>query len=163
MKTNNIEIYKEGQPWGYKLTNVVNNKFYYGIAGAEQTPDTYTTSSKNTELLSAISKGQVVRDIVLTDSSYENMKAWENDILKKNNAENNALSYNKSNGIPGKVKEVINDKMMKAVADDITKNNSVAGVNIHEMDLTNEVESNNKSKLRPDSVLNNLVFLQIRK
>ena len=73
MKTNNIEIYKEGQPWGYKLTNVVNNKFYYGIAGAEQTPDTYTTSSKNTELLSAISKGQVVRDIVLTDSSYENM------------------------------------------------------------------------------------------
>ena len=162
MKTNNIEIYKEGQPWGYKLTNVVNNKFYYGIAGAEQTPDTYTTSSKNTELLSAISKGQVERDIVLADSSFENIKAWENDILKKNNAENNALSYNKSNGILGKVKEVVNDKMMKAVADDITKNNSVAGVNIHEMDLTNEVESNNKSKLRPDSVLNNLVFLQIR-
>ena len=109
-------MYKEGQPWGYKLTNVVNNKFYYGIAGAEQTPDTYTTSSKNTELLSAISKGQVVRDIVLTDSSYENMKAWENDILKKNNAENNTLSYNKSNGILGKVKEVVNDKVKEGLS-----------------------------------------------
>ena len=162
MKTNNLELYKEGQPWGYKLTNMVNNKFYYGIAGADQSPDTYITSSKNTDLLSAISKGQVERDIVLTDSSFENMKAWENDILTKNNAASNPMSYNKSNGIVGVVKEVINDKIMKAVADDIVKNNSVSGVNIHEMDLTNEVESNNKSKLRPDSVLNNLVFLQIR-
>ena len=73
-------------------------------------------------------------------------------VQKNYNAEINALSYNKSNCILGKVKEVVNDKMMKAVADDITKNNSVAGVNIHEMDLSNEVESNNKSKLRPDPI-----------
>ena len=51
MKTNNIEIYKEGQPWGYKLTNVVNNKFYYGIAGAEQTPVSYTHLTLPTILL----------------------------------------------------------------------------------------------------------------
>ena len=73
MKTINIEKYTENKPWGYKLTNTINGKWYYGIAGAEQNPETYITSSKNTELLSAIQKGEVERTIEYIDDSFEHL------------------------------------------------------------------------------------------
>ena len=161
METKNIEKYIEGKPWGYKLTNIVNGKWYYGIAGAEQSPETYVTSSKNTELLSAIAKNEVVRTIEYVDDSFEHMQTWENNILKENNAATNPDSYNRSNGIAVQ-KEIVNDKIMKKVADDIVKHNSVSGVNPVDIDLTNEVESNNKRKLIPTSIYNDLVFFQIR-
>jgi len=161
VETKNIEKYIEGKPWGYKLTNTVNGKWYYGIAGAEQSPETYVTSSKNTELLSAIAKKEVVRTIEYVDDSFEHMQTWENNILKENNAATNPDSYNRSNGIAVQ-KEIVNDKIMKKVADDIVKHNSVSGVNPVDIDLTNEVESNNKRKLIPTSIYNDLVFFQIR-
>lgn len=161
MKTINIEKYVENKPWGYKLTNTVNGKWYYGIAGVDQSPETYITSSKNTELLSAIQKGEVERTIEYVDDSFEHLQTWENNILKENNAATNPKSYNRSNGIAVN-KEIVNDKMMKKVADDIVNFNSVSGINPVDIDLTNEVESNNKRKLIPTSIYNDLVFFQIR-
>ena len=159
METKNIEKYIEGKPWGYKLTNKVNGKWYYGIA--KDDPTIYTTSSKNTELLSAIQKGEVERTIEYVDDSWEHLQTWENNILKQNNAATNPKSYNRSNGIAVN-KEIVNDKMMKKVADDIVNYNSVSGINAVDVDLTNEVESNNKSRLIPTSIYNNLIFFQIR-
>ena len=35
MKTVNLEKYIEGKPWGYKLLNWKNGKWYYGITKVE--------------------------------------------------------------------------------------------------------------------------------
>lgn len=161
MKTLNIEKYIENKPWGYKLTNTINGKWYYGIAGAEQSPETYVTSSRNTELLSAIAKKEIVRTIVYVDDSFEHMQTWENNILKENNAATNPMSYNNSNGIAIQ-KDMVNDKMMKKIADDIVQNNSVSGAKVIEVDLTNEVMPNNKSKLKPESIYNDIIAFQVR-
>ena len=159
MKTVNLEKYIEGKPWGYKLLNWKNGKWYYGIT--KKNPDIYFTSSKNTELLSAINKDEIVRSIEISDDSWEHLQTWEKEILTKNNAAKNPMSYNNSNGI-AIIKTTVDDKLMRKVADDILNHNTVSGVNPVEVDITNEVEPNNKTKFKPDSIYNNILQFQVR-
>ena len=44
------------EAWAYKLNNIKNRKYYWGIS--KQDIDKYTTSSKNTELKKAISNNE---------------------------------------------------------------------------------------------------------
>jgi hypothetical protein len=160
METRNLEKYIEGKPWGYKLSNKVNGKWYYGVA--KQSPEVYTTSSKNTELNSAINKDEIVRSIEIADDSYDYLKTWEREILTENNAAQNPMSYNNSNFTGAKDKTTVDDKLMRKVADDILNHNTVSGVNPVEVDITNEVEPNNKTKFKPDSIYNNILQFQVR-
>ena len=71
------------------------------------------------------------------------------------------MSYNNSNGI-AIIKTTVDDKLMRKVADDILNHNTVSGVNPVEVDITNEVEPNNKTKFKPDSIYNNILQFQVR-
>ena len=71
--------YNGESAWAYRLDNTVTGKWYIGIS--KQPVDSYTTSSENTELLSAISNGEVDRHIIHVDGSYPAMEIWETENL----------------------------------------------------------------------------------
>ena len=159
MITHNRQIYQEGKAWGYRFDNIKNGMWYYGAGPKDKSPDDYNTGSENVELLSAISRGEIERTIICADDSYDNILTWENNILVEKDAKNNPMSYNGNNGMVAN-KQKPNPKLMKAVADEIIEHNSLGDINAFEIDLTYEVERNKKSKLKPNSIYNNLVFWQ---
>ena len=159
MKTVNMEKYKHGMFFGYKLVNTTNGKWYYGIS--KQTPENYTTSSKSTELLSAISKGEIERIIEIVDDSWPNLITWEHQLLTEKNAAGDTMSYNGNNGM-STVKKCLNSKLMKKVANDIINDNRVSGIEPVDVDLTDEVLPNDKTKLKPSSRFNSYKVWQVR-
>lgn len=82
----------------YCYTNLNNNKVYVGIRKG-YVGDGYWHSSTNTEFGKEFenSNGNFKFEI-LEYGSYEEMTVSERSILKKNDAKNNPLFYNKSNG-----------------------------------------------------------------
>ena len=152
--------YNGESAWAYRLDNTVTGKWYIGIS--KQPVDSYTTSSENTELLSAISNGEVDRHIIHVDGSYPAMEIWETENLTFLNAKDDPMSYNHSNGM-ARTKRLPRTEMMKGIAVEIRETNSYNNINSTVVDLTNEKEiKRGKGVLKPTSKFRDVVALQPR-
>ena len=80
----------------YCWTNKVNGKKYVGYHVGDEY-DGYTTSSTDPELLEAFAKGEMVREI-LARGTHADMIYEERKLLTAENAKDNPMYYNKSNG-----------------------------------------------------------------
>lgn len=160
MKTTYEAEYKGEFAWGYKLVNTVNGKWYFGIGQKEI--DKYDTGSYCPELLNAISKGQIKREIVRVDNSYRAIQIWETQLLTELDAENDPMSYNDNNGF-SKIKKLPRVTMCKEIADEIRKYKSYCGHEITDIDLSTEKEFKGKTGiLKPTSFLRDWQSLQPR-
>ena len=152
--------YKGEAAWAYKLENTVTGKWYIGISNSPL--DSYDTSSEDTELLSAISKGEVDRRIIHVDGSYEAMEIWETEQLTFLDAKNDPMSYNKQNGM-AQTKRLPRIDMMKDIAGEIRETNSYNNIDYTKVDLTDEKEiKRGRGVLKPTSKLRDIVSLQPR-
>jgi len=146
--------------WGYELLNTVNDMWYVGIGQGDV--DSYDTGSYNPELMSAISRGEIERNIIKYDGSYESLQIWETELLHERDAENDPMSYNQSNGMtPIKVLPRID--MCYDIAEQIRKHNSYANNELTVIDLSSEKEFiKKKGVLKLTSFLRDLDALQPR-
>ena len=126
METTFDVAHKGEAAWAYRLDNTVTGKWYIGISKSDI--DDYDTSSEDIELLSAISRGEVVRRIIRFDESYPAMEIWETQELTFLNAKDDPMSYNHSNGM-ARIKRLPRIEMMKGIADEIRKTNSYNNIN----------------------------------
>jgi len=160
METTFDVAHKGEAAWAYRLDNTVTGKWYIGISKSDI--DDYDTSSEDIELLSAISRGEVVRRIIRFDESYPAMEIWETQELTFLNAKDDPMSYNHSNGM-ARIKRLPRIEMMKGIADEIRKTNSYNNINPTVVDLTDEKDFKRKrGYLKPTSKLNDVIALQPR-
>ena len=75
-------LYEGNVCWAYILYNIRNYKWYVGIS--TEHPNDYQTSSNNKELLSAISKGEIVRCIFEVGSNFSQMKVIQPFFMRTN-------------------------------------------------------------------------------
>lgn len=84
----------------YCYTNLITNQKYIGIHKGS-VDDDYSHSSTNTEFAEVFSDlDSQLKFEVLNYDSYSEMQQLEHELLKKVDARNNPLYYNKSNGFP---------------------------------------------------------------
>ena len=155
-------LYEGDVCWAYILYNIRNYKWYVGIS--TEHPNDYQTSSNNKELLSAISKGEIVRCIFEVGSNFSQMKVLESDLIRDTNAVNDPNSYNLGPGIVAKdiIREPNLDKMSD-IAKQILNDRSLFGCKFHSIDLMNHKDvKNDKGYFLDSSMLKNLVSFQIR-
>ena len=146
--------------WGYELINTVNGMWYVGIGQGDI--NTYDTGSYNPELMSAISRGEIVRYIVWVDGSYDSTQVWETELLHERDAENDPMSYNESNGM-SPIKTLPRIDMCYDIAQEIRKHNSYCNNELTVIDLRTEKEFiKKKGVLKLTSFLRDLDALQPR-
>tara|TARA_A100001011_G_C14217423_1_gene802705 strand:- start:44 stop:1372 length:1329 start_codon:yes stop_codon:yes gene_type:complete len=152
--------YKGEHAWGYKLINKINDKWYYGKGKGNI--EEYDTGSYSPELMSAISKGEIRREIVKVDESYISIGIWETQLLTEKNAENDPMSYNENNGFD-KIKKIPRVSMCKEIADEIRKHKSYCNHGITDIDLTGHKDYKGKiGFLKSTSFINDWDYLQPR-
>ena len=161
LPTENL-VYEGQVCWAYILHNIVNNKWYVGIA--TQHPSEYQTSSNNKELMRAMSRNEIQRRIIKVGNNFAQMKVFERDLLEATDAVNDPNSYNEGHGIVSKdiVREPDLDKMDE-IARQILEDRSLLGCKFYNIDLMNHKDvKKDKGYFLPDSNLKNLVSFQIR-
>ena len=146
------------EAWAYKLNNIKNRKYYWGIS--KQDIDKYTTSSRNTELKKAISNNEIEREIIKV-GTWDDMEAWEKDFLTSRNAAKDPMCYNESNGISNKPK-LLDTKKIGDIADKIMKDHSYAGIDAEWVDIDKDIDKKGSGVLKPTSPLNDLKWWQVR-
>ena len=160
METTFDVAYNGEAAWAYRLDNTVNGKWYIGIS--KQPIDSYDTSSEDTELLSAISNGEIDRHIIQVDESFPAMEIWETQELTFLNAKDDPMSYNHSNGL-AQTKRLPRIDMMKDIAGEIRETNSYNNIDYTKVDLVPEKDfKRGKGVLKPTSELRDIESLQPR-
>ena len=150
--------YNGEEAFGYRLTNIKNKKWYVGRSN--QDINTYVTSSRNVELLKAISAGEIEREILIVGNS-EDIESWEKEYLINNDATKNPLSYNGNNGISN-LDRLPNVNSMKNVAQSIIDNHSIGGVDAQWVEIDKIIDVNGRGKLKEHDPLNSLDHIQVR-
>ena len=125
MNTNYKVEYNNEEGFVYKLTNKKDGKWYVGKSEADI--NIYATSSRNVDLLKGISEGNVDREIIYVGSKQD-IESWEKQWLTENDAANDPMSYNRSNGISS-LDKPLDFKAMQLHAQSIIDDHSICGVN----------------------------------
>ena len=158
MKTNYNVEYNNEEGFVYKLTNKKDGKWYVGKSEADI--NIYATSSRNVDLLKGISEGNVDREIIYVGSKQD-IESWEKQWLTENDAANDPMSYNRSNGISS-LDKPLDFKAMQLHAQSIIDDHSICGVNAEWVELDKIITSSNMGELAPTSILNDLGHIQVR-
>ena len=143
----------------YKLTNIQNNKYYYGSGPGDfkNTSPPYITSSKNEELIEAISDGLIDRHILLFDDR-EACKIIERKYIEDSGAASDSNSYNESEFTGAKTNKISNFDEAQRIAEQILSTHSLDG---HKAQIIKIKKDGNK--LDPTDPLFKVRLMQSRK
>lgn len=126
VESNIPPVFEDFQSFVYKFTNLKNNMIYIGYHKG-QPYDGYFHSSTNKEFQNEFMNPDAkFKYEVLQYGSVDYCKSVEHNLLKKVDAANSPVYYNKTNGSSNIT--LIDPEMMNDIAEEITTNKSYSGV-----------------------------------